>query len=114
MSDALTYVPGVGTARSCAVSVHHAPRPLRYVWHHILPQVCGGKTEADNLASLCDSCHFSVHRLLWLLTRPEPMTRANPAQLRLAFDGYHAALDAGTVDKIPDEGGGRWPAWMRE
>jgi len=91
----------------CAGAGIHHPRPLRYVAHHILPQVCGGKTEPGNIASLCDSCHYSVHALLWILKQGGAgfkLTTGTRQQRALAQQGYAAAVAAGTVDHIPDEG----------
>jgi|SRR6267143_97630 len=28
--------------------------------HHIVPEVCGGKTELENMAALCKECHSSI------------------------------------------------------
>lgn len=50
------YLPAVGWATNCRVSANHSPVPLRFVWHHILPQVCGGQSVPENLANLCDNC----------------------------------------------------------
>jgi HNH endonuclease len=95
-------------ATKCDIARYHRPKPLRYVEHHILPQVCGGKTEAANLAGLCDSCHYSVHAVLWQLKltggRLELVKEGTLKQRDLAMRGYQAAVAAGTVDKIPDEG----------
>ncbi len=92
-------------------SVLVAPAPMRYVWHHVLPQrlpqTCGGLTVAANLVELCDNCHFGVHALLYQMkingvVTPSPIN--NKARVALAARGYQAAVAAGTVDKIPNEG----------
>ncbi len=63
MSALLTFE---GTpATMCVASGSHDPTPLRHVWHHVQPHEAGGPTVSSNLASLCDSCHYSIHRLLW-------------------------------------------------
>jgi len=100
-----TELPGVGPATTCQASGTHNPTPLRYVWHHCQPQQAGGATEAANLVELCDSCHYSVHRLLWHLAKGLP-TGPVPrrAQLALARQGYAACVRAGTVAQIPNEG----------
>jgi HNH endonuclease len=49
-------LPGLGKPTYCQGAENHNPKPLRYVWHHILPQEAGGQTTRENLASLCDSC----------------------------------------------------------
>ena len=104
MSAAAT-LPGIGTADHCQISKTHRPEPLRFVWHHIWPKETGGPTTRENLASLCDSCHYSVHRLLWHLARGEPLGIVpRRAQLELARQGYVACQRAGTVDRIPNEG----------
>lgn len=102
--ETLTFVAGLGHAISCGSTVGHRPRPLRYVWHHILPQVCGGRTQADNLVSLCDNCHYAVHVLLWKLAQGRLISsRTNAYQAKLARQGYELAVRAGTVGKIPQE-----------
>lgn len=108
--QAASYLPVVGKATSCAMSSAHNPVPLRFVWHHILPQVCGGQTIATNLVSVCDSCHYAIHRLLWDLKTHEgvftvPKSVRNRHRAAYAYMGYDAAKAAGTVDKIPNEGG---------
>lgn len=102
-----TSIAGVGKAQSCAISTSHRPMPLRYVWHHILPQACGGLSVITNLVSLCDSCHFAVHVLLYqckvngVVT---PDSRNNGKRIALAQQGYLLAVAGGTVGKIPNEG----------
>lgn len=102
------YLSPVGYATSCAVSPHHSPKPIRYVWHHILPRVCGGKTEVSNLVSLCDSCHYAVHALLHDLKVNGHFTIAstvrNKKRAAIALDGYYHAQTMGTVSLIPNEG----------
>ena len=102
-----TYVEGLGKASVCTVSDWHRPPPMRYVWHHVQPQVCGGRTIAVNLVSLCDNCHFAVHALLYQMKlngKVTPSPRNNRARVKLAETGYAACVAAGTVDKIPNEG----------
>jgi hypothetical protein len=103
MHEALTEVPELGLkATTCSSVAWHRPRPLRYVLHHILPQVCGGLTVETNLVSLCDNCHYSVHVLLWQLAHGLKLPRSvNAHQLLLATQGYSQAQKAGTVGKIP-------------
>jgi HNH endonuclease len=98
-------LPGFGPATTCEASGSHSPTPLRFVWHHIQPQEAGGATVSSNLAQLCDSCHYSIHRLLYHLAKGValgPVPRK--AQLALAQQGYAMCVNAGTVDKIPNEG----------
>jgi hypothetical protein len=83
--------------------MYHRPRPLRYVFHHILPQACGGKTEASNLVALCDNCHYAVHVLLWQLAQGTGSATGTRAQTRLATEGYAEAVAAGTAGDIPKE-----------
>lgn len=96
---------GVGKAVSCVMARYHRPLPRRYVWHHVLPLACGGTTEPANLVSLCDSCHYSVHDLLWLLANGQPVDAVpvNRRQLACAEAGLKAARAQGTVAKIPRE-----------
>lgn len=108
--EASVYLPTVGRATQCAVSPAHNPTPLRFVWHHILPVACGGASTRANLVSLCDSCHYAVHALLWDLKQHEgvftiPSPIRNRHRAAYAYLGYDAAKAAGTVDKIPNEGG---------
>ena len=102
----LTELPGVGKATHCQLSVQWGPHPARrYVWHHILPQACGGLTTPANLAQLCDSCHYAVHDLMWLMANgtPRPAPPRTAAQLKLAKRGYDEAVAAGTAGKMPKE-----------
>lgn len=107
---AQTELPGFGPATTCQASGTHNPTPLRFVWHHIEPHEAGGLTVASNLAEVCDSCHYSIHRLLWHLARNElagpvplgPVPRQ--AQLALAQQGFNKCMAAGTIAQIPNEG----------
>lgn len=104
--DDLTFVEGLGKAITCVAYGAHRPVPLRFVWHHILPQVCGGLTVATNLAALCDSCHYSTHIVLWQMANNAPLSKCTKGQLALAKQGYDLAVAAGTVSKIPKEASG--------
>jgi len=100
----LTFIEGIGHATHCEVSVTHRPRTMRFVLHHILPQVCSGKTTPDNICQLCDSCHYSVHILLWQLANNGTLPhRINRQQLDYAMRGYQEALAAGKANLIPKE-----------
>jgi hypothetical protein len=97
----------IGHASVCAVSKAHRPAPMRFVWHHIQPHVCGGLTVAANLVALCDSCHYSIHILLWHLGQAtSPALVGTRAQRALAKQGYDLCVTAGTVAKIPKEAEG--------
>jgi len=98
-------LPGLGKAQRCQASVSHSPAPLRFVWHHIQPHEAGGLTVAANLIEICDSCHYSIHRLLWNLANGLPVGLV-PRHTQLAFAqrGYAACIAAGTVARIPNEG----------
>lgn len=104
------YLPEVGTATKCMVAKTHEPKPLRYVWHHILPKVCGGQTVETNLVSCCDNCHYGVHALLWALAQNGGKLSAifahftSTARYDVAMMGYERAVEAGTVAQIPNEG----------
>lgn len=103
------YLPVVGWAKNCAITKFHTPPPIRYVWHHILPQACGGKTKPDNLVSVCDNCHYAIHALLHDLKMHDgkftiASTLRNRKRAGIALDGYRQAQAAGTVNKIPNEG----------
>jgi len=98
----------VGSADHCAavrVRLFTSHKPSRFVWHHIQPQATGGQTTAENLVSLCDNCHYSVHAALWALSQgtPLPPGLSRPV-LRYARQGFDAATVAGTAGKIPREG----------
>jgi len=83
----------------------HRPVATRYVKHHIQPQTAGGKTVPENLATLCDNCHYTVHMLLFNLAKGTvPPMKGTRAQRALAQQGYAACVAANTVDKIPNEG----------
>ena len=113
--SALLTVNGV-PATMCVASGTHSPLPLRYVWHHVQPQEAGGQTVPENLVELCDSCHYTVHRMMWvmaLIAQGKPVTGAQrgylahpprKAQYALAGLGYEACVAAGTIAKIPNEG----------
>lgn len=117
MSAVLT-VPGRGPATTCEVcSVNsHRPVPLRFVWHHEQPESTGGATDDTNLVQLCDSCHYSTHRVLYAMACKylgKPLTDAQqgyltnpPRRTMLAYaqKGLDACIANGTVDKIPNEG----------
>jgi hypothetical protein len=103
-------------ATRCEASGTHSPVPLRYVYHHIQPREAGGATVAANLAQCCDSCHYTIHRLLWvmaLIAQQKPVTDVQrqcishpprKAQYALAAKGYDACVAAGTLAQIPNEG----------
>jgi len=113
--SALLAVDGVA-ATECVASSSHAPEPLRFVWHHVQPQEAEGPTVPGNLVQVCDSCHYTIHRLMWvmrLVALGEPVTDVQrlyvtrpprKAQLRLASLGFEACKAAGTVGHIPNEG----------
>lgn len=104
---AFTYIEGLGKASVCAVSKSHRPAPMRYVWHHIQPQTCGGLTIPSNLVALCDNCHYAVHVLLHQLKingKVTPAPTNSRKRVVLASQGYLLCVAAGTVDKIPNEG----------
>lgn len=108
----LTYVEELGHADHCVISNFHRPIPMRFIFHHVLPQVCGGKTVPENLVQLCDNDHYAVHVLLSELKITgtiKPHTRNNAKRVALAEQGYAAAQAAGTVNRIPDEGGSILP-----
>ena len=105
----MEMLPGFGKATNCQLYKLHRPAPLRFIWHHILPQTCGGQSVQDNLSQLCDSCHYAVHAMLYDLKVHQgafisfSKYQKTPRAV-LAYQGYEAAVAAGTVDKIPQEG----------
>jgi HNH endonuclease len=104
-------------ASMCVASGSHTPTPIRYIWHHLQPETAGGATDTVNLVELCDSCHYSIHVLLYIMAQIALGNSVSPAaaelivhpprreQLALASQGYQLCLDAGTVAQIPNEGG---------
>lgn len=98
-------LPGVGKATTCELAKSHRPAPLRFVWHHVLPETCGGLTQLANLASVCDNCHYAVHVLMWQLAHGGlgDHPAGSKAQRALAQRGYDQAAAAGTAGKIPKE-----------
>ena len=99
--------PAVGDADHCAavrIRIFTSHKPARFVWHHIQPQATGGQTTAENLVSLCDNCHYAVHAVLWALAKGLPVPAGmSRAVLSYARQGFDAATEAGTADKIPHE-----------
>ena len=105
-------------AAQCEIGRYHEPRPVRFVWHHIQPHEAGGPTTAENLIQVCDSCHYTIHRLLWAfrcqsllgsagLSPEQVALLASPPrrrQLTVAWKGFHGCQEAGTVANIPNEG----------
>lgn len=116
MSAVLTVAGKPATSCEVCAVASHRPTPLRFVWHHEQPESAGGATDDVNLIPLCDSCHYSVHRILFALKLQylgQPLTAAqqgyltNPprkSQLAFAQKGFDLCVAAGTVDKIPNEG----------
>jgi hypothetical protein len=109
-------IPGFPKPTSCQITTNHVPTAVRFVLHHIQPQEAGGPTVAENLANVCDNCHYTVHRIMFAmrclymnipLTDEQKQLMAHPprrAQYLLAEQGYLACKTAGTVDQIPNEG----------
>lgn len=99
-------LPGMGKASTCQVCAPaaHRPVPLRFVWHHVMPLEAGGQTVPSNLIEICDSCHYTIHRLMWYMAHGTPLPKVRQAQLAFARQGYEACAAAGTVSQIPDEG----------
>ena len=105
--EAHTELAGVRATRCQFGDQEHQHTALRFVWHHILPQVCGGKTEKSNLAELCDNCHYAVHNVMYALSRgAAPAKAATQEQFMLAQTGYQLAVQAGTQNLIPKESAG--------
>lgn len=109
--SALLVHPATGQlATHCSAARRHNPTPVRFVWHHILPQEAGGQTISANLVSLCDTCHYLIHDLLWVLVRDGGSKigwgrHGGAVHRDLAWRGYQAALAAGVLNRIPHEGG---------
>jgi hypothetical protein len=100
--EAVTSIEGMGMATTCQAARYHSPKPLRFVWHHIFPLACGGRTEVTNLVQVCDSCHASVHLMMWQIANGGLVVdRPNAAQLTLARQGWQAAEAAGRAADIP-------------
>ena len=91
-------------ATLCIVTTAHAPISLRYVWHHVQPLEAGGPNTPANQVALCDSCHYSIHHLMWQMAKGLPLSKARKTQVAIAKTGYDACVAAGTVGQIPNEG----------
>jgi hypothetical protein len=103
-------------ATRCTAYGSHRPEPARFVRHHLLPEALGGATDALNLVDVCDSCHYAIHELLYMLKRSagdESVWRiagttgshGSLAQRDYARRGWRLAFAAGVQDRIPNEGG---------
>lgn len=99
----LTALPHADHCEVAATTAHR-PQPLRFVTHHIQPQEAGGPSEPGNYAQLCDSCHYTIHRLMWYMRQGTALPKVHRNQLKLAQEGYDRCVAAGTVSKIPNEG----------
>lgn len=109
--SAQLLVAGVGRATQCEAANDHRPTPLRFVWHHILPETCGGRSTLSNLVQVCDNCHVAIHELLYLLKLNDGDQQqawgrhGGRGQRSYALQGWELAVQAGTAAKIPNEGG---------
>jgi hypothetical protein len=104
VSHAVTLAVWDKPAAKCELARAHTPKPLRFVWHHIVPQACGGKTELPNLIQVCDNCHYGVHRILWQLANGGITTPGSRKQNQLAAVAYAKVQALGTTAQIPKEG----------
>lgn len=88
----------------CSAATYHSPKPLRYVWHLILPAVCGGTYDPSNMVELCDGCRASVMVLMGQIAAGRvTVDRPNRRQLALARQGFRLAEEAGRTGDIPRE-----------
>ena len=111
MSASLVNADGV-KASSCSVTTNHVPYVVRFVWHHVMPESLGGSVEVE----VCDSCHYSIHRILYYMSlryqgialtdEQQALLNSPPrrAQLAIAQQGLDMCIAAGVVDRIPNEG----------
>lgn len=77
MSATLEYVvPPVGGEKCCNPK-RHSPQPRLLVRHHVVPESWGGKTTANNLVTLCPTCHMNVHVRIdqWVATGGKPISK---------------------------------------
>ena len=99
-------IAGIGKATRCDLGPKwHRPVSLRFEFHHILPEACGGKSTPGNLVQACPTCHVATHVLLWMLANggiPKG-TGGTRGQYGAAMRGYRAAVAAGTAGRIPNE-----------
>lgn len=97
----------LGKAKTCQCVARHSPAPARYVWHHVLPQVCGGVTTQSNLVSVCDNAHYAIHKLMYAMLVKDQHTinriGRNDFFMKMAVSGYGLAVERGTESKIPKE-----------
>jgi hypothetical protein len=97
-------VPNAPKATTCVITKAHRPQPLRFITHHVQPKEAGGISEPENYVELCDSCHYTIHRLMWYMRNGTPLPKVYRKQLEIATTGYNKCVAAGTVDQIPNEG----------
>jgi hypothetical protein len=118
---ALLFHPAAGRAAECWGYGHHQPTPARFVWHHLLPEALGGPSDKPNLIPVCDTCHYCIHELLymlrlsggdpacWRITAGRSARHGTGLQRNYAWRGWQLCLAAGMQDRIPNEGG-TWAA----
>lgn len=99
-----TQVMSTKPATKCELAIYHRPKPLRFVWHHVLPLACGGKPTPDNMIQVCDNCHYAVHRVMWQLAHGGIVTPGSRKQEATARLGYNQAVAVGAQALIPREG----------
>lgn len=79
----------------CSVHTEHRPEPLRIVVHHVQPLGMGGPNVPANKIAVCDTGHYSIHRLLGYLIDGKPLPSGHHEERRLAQAGYDAWVAAG-------------------
>jgi hypothetical protein len=105
--SALLELPELGLYKpvECSLLRTHEPTPLRFVWHHILPETCGGRSTRDNLINVCDNCHIGIHAIMYAIVHKVPIPRSHSyAQYQIALRGIEQAVALGMQDRIPNEG----------
>lgn len=120
VDGALVEHPRLGRATVCVGYGAHRPDPARIIWHHLRPEALGGATDLVNCVSLCDTCHYCTHALLYMLRlsagdetiwrKPDGIgSYGTLAQRDLARRGYALCAAAGVQGRIPNEGS----LWLR-
>jgi hypothetical protein len=88
----------------CYLTKNHTPVIPRVIWHHQVPQACGGKTNLTNCIPICDNHHFRLHSGMWSKANSLALPyRFTELELKSIDFGVQGAIALGTLDKMPKE-----------
>ena len=79
----------------CALHRRHYPPPLFLELHHVQPHAMGGASTPENLAPVCATGHYNVHRILAALVFGTERPGGTISERRLAAAGYEKWIAAG-------------------